>query len=85
MLRSGNASQQVRRNLSKEYLKLLYLNSLNYEGETPLHLIAEIYSNGKCLKILFYEKTMLAESLLIVKELISADADINARTLAGKE
>ena len=29
------------------YLKLLFLNSLNYEGETPLHLIAEIYSNGK--------------------------------------
>ena len=68
------------------YLKILYLNSLNYEGETPLHLIAEIYSNGKVSKILlFYEKSMLAESLLIVKELISADADINARTLAGNE
>ena len=25
----------------------LFVNSLNYEGETPLHLIAEIYSNGK--------------------------------------
>ena len=41
-------------------LNLFYLNSLNYEGETPLHLIAEIYSNGKSvLKFCFMKKVCL--------------------------
>ena len=47
------------------------VTSLNYEGESCLHLAAGLYSRGEA-------------SLVVVQDLIKAGADINQRNSAGE-
>ena len=47
------------------------MTSLNYEGESCLHLAAGLYSRGEA-------------SLVLVQDLLRAGADINQRNSAGE-
>ena len=47
------------------------MTSLNYEGESCLHLAAGLYSRGEA-------------SLVLVQDLLRAGADINQRSSAGE-